>query len=144
MICCDKCACWQHNECMEISQDQDALPETYLCELCSPTDHEGLLEKIARGEKPWEARARERESGKRGKKKKGKGGKKARRSDVPEEVNGKHGRAEAPEAKPEDVEMGPPTGRRASGAKRKSRGEASDAGEGVEAEVEKVRPLAAQ
>ncbi|KAI9759254.1 MAG: hypothetical protein M4579_002463 [Chaenotheca gracillima] len=93
MICCDRCSSWQHNECMEVPEDEDSLPEQYLCEKCNPEGHKGLLEKIAKGEKPWEERALEKEreeleknerKGKRGKK--GKPVKKGRPSDVKSEA----------------------------------------------------------
>ena len=144
MICCDQCTCWQHNECMEVSLDEDSLPETYLCEICSPEDHKGLLEKIEKGEKPWEERAREREANKKGRKKggkTGKGGTKSRPSDASEEVNGKNeaqdqqvssadtdaGNVQTPKGKGQSLEpMGPPGTKPGSG-KRKLRGEAEDA-----------------
>jgi len=34
MICCDKCAVWQHVVCMGL--DRNNIPEEYLCEKCSP------------------------------------------------------------------------------------------------------------
>ncbi|KAL5291139.1 KMT2E family protein [Megaselia abdita] len=34
MICCDKCSCWQHVDCMGI--DRQNIPEEYLCEMCQP------------------------------------------------------------------------------------------------------------
>uniref|UniRef100_T1GSY1 PHD-type domain-containing protein n=1 Tax=Megaselia scalaris TaxID=36166 RepID=T1GSY1_MEGSC len=34
MICCDKCSCWQHVDCMGI--DRQNIPEEYLCEQCQP------------------------------------------------------------------------------------------------------------
>jgi hypothetical protein len=74
MICCDKCSSWQHNECMEIPEDEGAIPEKYLCEVCDPESHKSLLERIKQGEKPWEERARlreEEEQTKKGRKKKG-------------------------------------------------------------------------
>lgn len=85
MICCDECEAWQHNECMEISEDSDEQPEQYFCEQCKPQDHTELLAKIARGEKPWEERAKQREleeAEKKGKKRKSKKGKKGRASEV--------------------------------------------------------------
>lgn len=85
MICCDMCEAWQHNECMEISEDSDELPDQYFCEQCKPEDHKELLAKVARGEKPWEERAEQREreeAEKKGRKRKGKRGKKGRASEV--------------------------------------------------------------
>ncbi|KAI9663584.1 MAG: hypothetical protein M1829_006043 [Trizodia sp. TS-e1964] len=87
MIACDKCSAWQHNECMELK----AVPDLYYCELCSPEDHKNLLEKVSRGEKPWEDIARAREAAALEKKpKKKKGGKKAKA---------------APKGKPTDVQV---------------------------------------
>lgn len=34
MICCDQCSVWQHIACMGVNRNN--IPETYLCELCSP------------------------------------------------------------------------------------------------------------
>ena len=82
MICCDNCAAWQHNECMEIP---DKLPEgeQYFCEQCRPDLHKELLAKIDRGEKPWEERARQREEERsKGRKGRGKKGKKGGRQSV--------------------------------------------------------------
>ena len=84
MICCDNCAAWQHNECMEIP---DKLPEgeQYFCEQCRPDLHKELLAKVERGEKPWEERTRLRELEKsKGRKGKGKKGKRGR----PSKTNG--------------------------------------------------------
>ncbi|KAI9827890.1 MAG: hypothetical protein M1826_006196 [Phylliscum demangeonii] len=98
MICCDQCSSWQHNECMEIPEADDALPDKYLCEICRPENHQPLLEKVARGEKPWEDRAKERElqeQEKKGRKRKStaganaKGSKKGRVSDVKSGDGGK-------------------------------------------------------
>ena len=86
MIVCDNCEAWQHNECMEISENPDDLPDQYFCEQCKPEDHKELLAKVARGEKPWEERAkqreREEEERKARRRKGGKKGKKGRVSDV--------------------------------------------------------------
>lgn len=86
MIICDKCDAWQHNECMEVSENTDELPDQYFCELCKPEDHRQLLAKVARGEKPWEERAKERErleeERKARRRKGGKKGKKGRASEV--------------------------------------------------------------
>ena len=98
MICCDECEAWQHNECMEISEDSDELPEQYFCEQCKPQDHKELLAKIARGEKPWEERAKQREreeAEKKGRKRKGKKGKKGRASEAKKDETQSNGVAPA-------------------------------------------------
>ncbi|KAA6413283.1 MAG: hypothetical protein FRX48_03027 [Lasallia pustulata] len=86
MIVCDRCDAWQHNECMELPNDDSLLPDEYFCEVCKPEDHQGLLAKVARGEKPWEERAkvreREEEERKSRRRKGGKKGKKPRVSDT--------------------------------------------------------------
>lgn len=77
MICCDQCSAWQHNDCMGLTFAKGQEPDQYYCEQCKPENHKVLLEKIARGEKPWEevAERRRREAEeKRSKKKKGKKG----------------------------------------------------------------------
>jgi len=89
MICCEECEAWQHNECMEMSENDDELPDKYYCEQCHPQDHVELLRKIKNGEQPWEDRAKQREleeQEKKGRKKKGKkGGRKPRQSEVRKE-----------------------------------------------------------
>ena len=68
---------------MEVSENDDELPEKYFCEQCRPRDHKELLAKVARGEKPWEERARERErqeEERKARKGKGKKGRKGRPS----------------------------------------------------------------
>ena len=94
MICCDQCLSWQHNECMEITEDEDALPDKYLCERCSPASHKMLLQKVARGERPWEERIKERQRQEQQKKdrkkrpgKKGKGGRKSKLSETKSEAS---------------------------------------------------------
>lgn len=85
MVICDNCDAWQHNECMEISENSEELPDQYFCEVCKPDDHKELLAKVARGEKPWEDRAREREreeAERKGRKRKGKKGKRGRPSEA--------------------------------------------------------------
>ena len=101
MICCDECEAWQHNECMEISENSDELPDQYFCEQCKPEDHKELLAKVARGEKPWEERAKQREreeAEKKGRKRKGKKGKKGRASEVKKDEPKSDGVAAAPVA----------------------------------------------
>lgn len=86
MIQCDNCKAWQHNECMEVAEDPADLPDEYFCELCRPEDHVELLAKVARGEKPWEERARQREreeeERKARRRKGGRKGKKGRISEI--------------------------------------------------------------
>lgn len=90
MVICDSCEAWQHNECMEISENDDELPEQYFCEECRPEEHRELLTKVARGEKPWEERAKQREleeeERKARRRKGGKRGKKGRASEVKAEI----------------------------------------------------------
>ncbi|GAD97489.1 conserved hypothetical protein [Paecilomyces variotii No. 5] len=91
MICCDKCSAWQHNDCMGLTFAKGEEPAEYFCEQCKPENHKDLLDKIARGEKPWEEAAKRRQQQaeeKKARRKKGKkGGKKARPSDVKSEVS---------------------------------------------------------
>jgi hypothetical protein len=68
-------------------------PAEYFCEQCKPENHKVLLDKIARGEKPWEEAAKRRlqeiEEKKAARRKKGKKGKKvgARPSDIKAETS---------------------------------------------------------
>lgn len=85
MIHCDSCQAWQHNECMEVAEDPADLPDEYFCELCRPEDHVELLAKVARGEKPWEERARQREREEEERKaRRRKGGRKGKKGRVSE------------------------------------------------------------
>ncbi|KAL4885669.1 transcription factor S-II, central domain-containing protein [Aspergillus karnatakaensis] len=92
MICCDGCSAWQHNDCMGLTFAKGEEPDQYFCEQCKPENHKVLLEKIARGEKPWEEAAEKRrqeaEELKQSRRKKGKkGGKKGgRQSEVKPET----------------------------------------------------------
>lgn len=91
MICCDKCSAWQHNDCMGLTFPKGQEPAEYFCEQCKPENHKELLDKMARGEKPWEEAARLRalaaEEKKARRKKGGKRGRKsARPSDIKSEV----------------------------------------------------------
>ncbi|KAL1970063.1 hypothetical protein VTN77DRAFT_6468 [Rasamsonia byssochlamydoides] len=93
MICCDKCSAWQHNDCMGLTFAKGEEPAEYFCEICKPENHQVLLEKIARGEKPWEEAARRRqqevEEKKAARRRKGRKGKRggARQSEVKVEVS---------------------------------------------------------
>ncbi|KAK6431907.1 lysyl-tRNA synthetase [Oleoguttula sp. CCFEE 5521] len=57
-IGCDACSVWQHNVCMGMSDNDDEVPENYLCEQCNPADHVETVEALARGEQIWETRTR--------------------------------------------------------------------------------------
>ena len=85
MICCDQCSAWQHNDCMGLTFAKGEEPDQYYCEQCRPENHKVLLDKIARGEKPWEEAAEKRRQEaeeKKSRRKKGKkGGKKGRPSE---------------------------------------------------------------
>ncbi|KAJ6135005.1 hypothetical protein N7512_000165 [Penicillium capsulatum] len=75
MICCDKCLAWQHNDCMGLTFPKGSEPDQYYCEQCRPENHKILLDKIAKGEKPWEElaeRRRQEAEDKKSKRKKGK------------------------------------------------------------------------
>ncbi|KAL2832698.1 transcription factor S-II, central domain-containing protein [Aspergillus pseudoustus] len=87
MICCDKCSAWQHNDCMGLTFAKGEEPDQYFCEQCKPEDHPILLERMARGEKPWEEvaerRRKEAEEMKAARRRKGKKGRKGgRQSEV--------------------------------------------------------------
>lgn len=59
----------------------EEAPDKYFCEQCKPRDHKELLAAIARGERPWEEVAREREAAAAEKAaKKKKGGKRGRKA----------------------------------------------------------------
>ncbi|KAK6521847.1 hypothetical protein TWF506_002050 [Arthrobotrys conoides] len=76
MISCDQCEVWQHSSCMQIPTKK--TPDHYYCEQCKPELHKDLLEKMARGEKPWERRNR------KGPRKSVGGSKKKKESEAPE------------------------------------------------------------
>ncbi|KAJ0417830.1 transcription factor S-II, central domain-containing protein [Aspergillus carlsbadensis] len=102
MICCDNCSAWQHNDCMGLTFTKGEEPDQYFCEQCKPEDHKVLLEKMARGEKPWEEvaerRRKEAEEMKAQRRRKGKKGRKGgRQSEVKAETT-TPARATAPRA----------------------------------------------
>ncbi|KAA8644507.1 hypothetical protein EYZ11_004614 [Aspergillus tanneri] len=87
MICCDQCSAWQHNDCMGLTFAKGEEPDEYFCELCKPENHKVLLDKIARGEKPWEEvaerRRKEVEEKKASRRRKGrKGGRRGKPSEA--------------------------------------------------------------
>jgi len=86
MICCDQCSAWQHNDCMGLTFAKGEEPDQYFCEQCKPENHRELLDKMARGEKPWEEvaeRRRKEAEEKKSRRKKGKkGGKRGRPSEA--------------------------------------------------------------
>ena len=53
MICCDICAAWQHNKCLNLPEGDFWEGKDYYCEQCKPEQHQDLLAAMARGEKPW-------------------------------------------------------------------------------------------
>lgn len=79
MICCDQCSAWQHNDCMGLTFAKGQEPDQYYCEQCKPENHKVLLDKIAKGEKPWEEVAEKRRQEAEEKKSKRKKGKKGGR-----------------------------------------------------------------
>ncbi|KAJ5759451.1 Zinc finger PHD-type [Penicillium odoratum] len=85
MICCDQCSAWQHNDCMGLVFPKGAEPDQYYCEQCRPENHKVLLDKIAKGEKPWEEVAERRRQEAEEKKSKRKKGKKGSRKSRPGE-----------------------------------------------------------
>lgn len=82
-ISCETCFAWQHNVCVGVSSFEDEIPDNYWCERCRPQNHKELLDGIAKGEKPWEARrkAHALEEAERKKKKGGRRPKAKRTSD---------------------------------------------------------------
>ena len=121
-IACDNCGAWQHNVCMGMSVYSEDLPKEYFCEQCRPEDHKELLDGIAKGEKPWEARRRayEEEQAEKKKKKGNKKGKK-RQSDSQEEPQSsqKSKASPAPEKKGANSKA-------TAGTKRKERDDSQD------------------
>lgn len=121
-IACDNCGAWQHNVCMGMSVYSEDLPKEYFCEQCRPEDHKELLDGIAKGEKPWEARrkAYEEEQAEKKKKKGNKKGKK-RQSDSQEEPQS----SQKSKASPAPEKKGA-TSKATAGTKRKERDDSQD------------------
>jgi len=144
MICCDMCEAWQHNECMEISEDSNELPDQYFCEQCKPEDHKELLAKVARGEKPWEERVKQREreeAEKKGRKRKGKKGKKGRASEVKKDEPQSNAAAAAA-APVASSPVQPETPKVETGQKRKLEVETASATEDLKQPVSEMTPSA--
>ena len=96
-IACETCGAWQHNVCVGVSSYDDEIPEHYWCEQCRPDDHKELLEGIAKGEKPWEARRKAHEEESKKKKRGGRKGKGKRHSETKEDDKSKPKASPAPD-----------------------------------------------
>lgn len=120
-IMCDTCSVWQHNVCMGVSSFDDEIPDHYWCEQCRPHDHKELLDGIAKGEKPWEARRAAHEEEEQKKKKKGgRKGKGKRNSETKDELEKERARSRSKQPEAPAAQSAPSKG------KRKSREESQD------------------
>ncbi|KAI1011017.1 hypothetical protein LB504_002729 [Fusarium proliferatum] len=130
-IACETCGAWQHNVCVGVSSFDDEIPEHYWCEQCRPDDHKELLDGIAKGEKPWEARRKAHEEESKKKKRGGRKGKGKRHSETKEEdkTKAKSSPVPVPDATKDKKET--KTG------KRKAREESHDA-DGKSAKVRRI------
>ncbi|KAK4084835.1 hypothetical protein Purlil1_10055 [Purpureocillium lilacinum] len=129
-ISCETCFVWQHNVCVGVSSFEDEIPDNYWCERCRPQDHKELLEGMARGEKPWEARrkAHELEEAERKKKKGGRKAKGKRTSDPKDELDKETTRSKSKASPTPDAAAGPKDKKDAAPkqGKRKSREDSHD------------------
>ena len=113
MICCDRCSAWQHNDCMGLAFPKGEEPDQYYCEQCKPEIHKDLLDRMARGEKPWEEvaeRRRKEADEKKSRRRKGKkGGRKGRPSESKTELGtpGPSVKAQTPSSAPSVPPTGP-------------------------------------
>ncbi|KAM0563781.1 hypothetical protein ACHAPJ_001514 [Fusarium lateritium] len=128
-IACETCGAWQHNVCVGVSSFDDEIPEHYWCEQCRPDDHKELLDGMAKGEKPWEARRKAHEEEAKKKKRGGRKGKGKRHSETKDEDKSKAKASPAPDATKEKKET--KTG------KRKGREESHDT-DGKSAKIRRV------
>lgn len=128
-IACETCQVWQHNVCVGVSSYEDEIPDHYWCEQCRPQDHQELLDGIAKGEKPWEARRKAHEEEVEKKKKKGgRKGKGKRVSDSKEDLEKDTAAATKAKASPApDAVVKEKKEPVAKPGKRKSRDESQDA-----------------
>ncbi|KAJ9144106.1 Transcription factor BYE1 [Pleurostoma richardsiae] len=133
-IACDQCGVWQHNVCVGISVYKEDIPDKYYCEQCRPEDHKELLDGIARGEKPWEAREKAHEEEQAHKKKRGPKKGKKRQSDQPEEPTSSQKSKASPA--PDKKEVPPKTA--GAGIKRKTREEQPDKDANASQKLRKV------
>ncbi|CAK96972.1 uncharacterized protein An11g06750 [Aspergillus niger] len=126
MICCDRCSAWQHNDCMGLTYAKGEEPDEYFCEQCKPENHKVLLEKIARGEKPWEEaaekRRKEAEEKKASRRRKGKKGGRRGRPSEPKAAEPKTSESKSVEPKASE----PPTAERKTSESQASERQASE------------------
>ncbi|KAF5025761.1 hypothetical protein F66182_2094 [Fusarium sp. NRRL 66182] len=97
-IACETCGAWQHNVCVGVSSFDDEIPEYYWCEQCRPEDHKELLDGMAKGEKPWQARRKAHEEEAKKKKRGGRKGKGKRHSETKDEEKSQAKASPAPDA----------------------------------------------
>ncbi|RSL91229.1 hypothetical protein CEP52_014326 [Fusarium oligoseptatum] len=128
-IACETCGAWQHNVCVGVSSFDDEIPEHYWCEQCRPEDHKELLDGMAKGEKPWEARRQAHEEAKK-KKRGGRKGKSKRHSETKDEDKSK--------AKPSPVPDAPKEKKETKTGKRKAREDSHD----TDGKTTKIRRVA--
>ncbi|KAM0501535.1 hypothetical protein ACHAP8_004523 [Fusarium lateritium] len=128
-IACETCGAWQHNVCVGVSSFDDEIPEHYWCEQCRPEDHKELLDGIAKGEKPWEARRKAHEEESKKKKRGGRKGKGKRHSETKEEDKSKVKSSPAPDTSKDKKD--------AKAGKRKNREDSQDA-DGKSAKIRRV------
>ncbi|KAF3915592.1 hypothetical protein ABW21_db0207041 [Orbilia brochopaga] len=114
MIQCDICNAWQHSSCMQIPTKN--TPEEYYCEQCRPELHKELLDRMAKGERPWERRG-----GRKGSRKSVGGSKKKRGSEAPD-TPAPEGQNDADGKDDNDARMESPTFTATSGLEKEERG----------------------
>lgn len=122
-ISCETCYVWQHNVCVGVSSFEDEIPDNYWCERCRPQDHKALLDGIAKGERPWEARRKAHEETEKKKRRGGRKPKGKRPSDSKDELDKSNPSPAPPDGvSKEPKESTPSAGR----GKRRSREDSQD------------------